>query len=1328
MREIHRLVLSIALVLLFVIGGGTYVRAEGVELSSESPSEVRALSVRDEEIASKGEATREGRDIKDLEPEIIGENIPQSPGVREVKPVEIASWDDLKAEFSGVGEQTLPMYTTKRLFLKGNNYKLTRDITIDLSDPYFEDKGKAVENGILSYFSYRIEFDESGRQIYVGEDFTFDGGGHTITVKAAPGKSANSLFGCVVGEVVKIENLNLRFDSDVYGHPFADLVYAFKREDINYAKSLGAVKEIGVEVAGDVIPKIQFDRNGNYSLYNSNFGGEFKGSIASGFAIAIHGCHMENIKIAIAGDIGSATPHPLTAEEKEYNQNHNYSSGAFGFLFHAESPSFRRAAEGKETWNELFQKGNYRVLYERGHIENIDLTVGGSILAAGYNNGYSAGLMNDASEMWVNKVKIDVKGDIQTTLAGGHKTLYYGNGSMNPSYAVGFSEGMENFSESELDVENIILDISPEYDDKKTHAQVFGMGGNEGVGYLIRVVDNKVNIRGKLRGKAPIHIFATAGDYNGWTGTGGETGVDWMQFFEGNVITVGEVSLEGSKENTLQYYGLGRQFRTGALENSEHNSYKKPLEQTYADKNTLTVGKLTAKGGQRALIYPSFFVASDVKNNSISYGDIDVHTGTVFFAGLGDLLNNAPSMDNGIKEVTQNNTLTFGNISVVGDDYANVSLMAGEIEGGKTLKGNTLKAKKVSIEAKNAEKSLYVGGLANENGGLIDDSHLFVEEISVKNPNRIYFGLGSALNHWRNGSGQVIPGTMKNSTVFVDNDIALDGGKATFAGIVTGYAQNGVFENVHGQLDGDYIRDIGKTIGGFAGYLTEGEVKNSSVLMIKGYAPFVHTAMGSTLDTVASYSEEGSPKYFTGMLAAGEEAVIKNSTYLVNRVFKDTDLEGNVEVKNNEEAPMYRASHIDESSGNNYVVLVETKDDGNFNRLAHKVEKRTATPDEMGENSIEVYAPEDALAGEIGVAKRSFQDAYWGEGAEAHEMTKEEKNFVYMVDKSPASLDVVPMGTAKDLVAADGTKAGLLNYWNRHAGLKVKNGPIYDLLGIESSIAAVTPDPEPAPKPEGPNYIDLEPVPGKEDRALYRFYMMGDEGKFMPAKGITRAEVAQILARALEYDGYRSVEDQLDYPDVDPESWYFKAVAITTEAGVFIGMDDGTFQPQREITQGELIATLKRFQKLEDSDRNIMNMDPAHWASKEVNAAALEGWLELYRGGIEDFYVDKIITRAEVAAIANRAFDRPVDKAYLDRRDGGAYGLRRYDDVDKTMWSYYEILAASNTYAVDRGDGTWHTHAVIDEGPAMPVEKIKFYDPTENIRLLPMYFQRDVRR
>lgn len=209
----------------------------------------------------------------------------------------------------------------------------------------------------------------------------------------------------------------------------------------------------------------------------------------------------------------------------------------------------------------------------------------------------------------------------------------------------------------------------------------------------------------------------------------------------------------------------------------------------------------------------------------------------------------------------------------------------------------------------------------------------------------------------------------------------------------------------------------------------------------------------------------------------------------------------------------------------------------------------------------------------------------------------------------------------------------------------------------------------------------------------HRKYIFGYEDQsFGPKKSITRAEVAQILYQALKLDGTPEQKEDPKYTDIKKDAWYYKAVKTTSGAGVFEGYEDNTFRPEGEITRAELIGTIKRFERLKDKEGNTMKVPEKHWAKKEIEAASQEGWLDLYKRGKKEFNIDQAITREEVVTILNKAFGRTTDKDYIEKN---IKSMENFKDINKEMWSYYEIINAANTYL---GDGTWKNHAIEDKG------------------------------
>jgi len=216
------------------------------------------------------------------------------------------------------------------------------------------------------------------------------------------------------------------------------------------------------------------------------------------------------------------------------------------------------------------------------------------------------------------------------------------------------------------------------------------------------------------------------------------------------------------------------------------------------------------------------------------------------------------------------------------------------------------------------------------------------------------------------------------------------------------------------------------------------------------------------------------------------------------------------------------------------------------------------------------------------------------------------------------------------------------------------------------------------------------PTPTIPFNPTHHAYMVGDaNGMVRPNAGITRAEVATIFFRLIT-DDYRAQmwTQQNSFADVQMNDWFNNAVSTMTNANVFTGMPDGTFQPQRAITRAEFAVAMTRF--FEGLPMEGANMFPdveGHWAAREINAAARMGWVTGFPNG--NFAPDQAITRAEAAALINRILGR-LPRTTADLLPGM---VTWPDNANVNAWYYLYIQEASNSNAfVMQADGihkTW---------------------------------------
>lgn len=148
---------------------------------------------------------------------------------------------------------------------------------------------------------------------------------------------------------------------------------------------------------------------------------------------------------------------------------------------------------------------------------------------------------------------------------------------------------------------------------------------------------------------------------------------------------------------------------------------------------------------------------------------------------------------------------------------------------------------------------------------------------------------------------------------------------------------------------------------------------------------------------------------------------------------------------------------------------------------------------------------------------------------------------------------------------------------------------------------------------------------------------------FGPTDVLTRAQVAAVLynmAGSPEVDG--SKVDEL-FPDCDPNEWYACPVVWAQGNGVFMGYDNGDFDPNGAITREQMAVVFWRIQGSPESDTDISSFPDADntssWAAPAVKWAVEEGLLKGYTDTGE-LKPTGGLARAECAAVAQRYVEK----------------------------------------------------------------------------------------
>lgn len=199
----------------------------------------------------------------------------------------------------------------------------------------------------------------------------------------------------------------------------------------------------------------------------------------------------------------------------------------------------------------------------------------------------------------------------------------------------------------------------------------------------------------------------------------------------------------------------------------------------------------------------------------------------------------------------------------------------------------------------------------------------------------------------------------------------------------------------------------------------------------------------------------------------------------------------------------------------------------------------------------------------------------------------------------------------------------------------------------------------------GSGYFILPSTPTKEvakpeeKPAPTKGYIAGyPDHTFRPAKSMTRAEAAAILARLCKLSGADSAKP--DFKDAD--GWYNAAINDVVKAGYMKGYPDGSFKPDQPITRAEFAVILSHV--LKDTTAPSPFKDTAgHWAKDAIDKAYAQGIIKGY--GDNTFRPDALVSRAEAVAMANRTFR--LQKTVVDNP---------FTDITSDHWAYNDILTA----------------------------------------------------
>lgn len=144
-----------------------------------------------------------------------------------------------------------------------------------------------------------------------------------------------------------------------------------------------------------------------------------------------------------------------------------------------------------------------------------------------------------------------------------------------------------------------------------------------------------------------------------------------------------------------------------------------------------------------------------------------------------------------------------------------------------------------------------------------------------------------------------------------------------------------------------------------------------------------------------------------------------------------------------------------------------------------------------------------------------------------------------------------------------------------------------------------------------------------------------DNGYFNPEQQITRAEAAAVIAHLVSPD----ITSDPEFSDVNQDHWAYDEIVRVTNAGIFTGYPDGTFQPSKPLTRVEMTILMAHLigvtPEAADAASPFTDIKDSHWAFAYVYFMEDLDWISGYPDG--SFRPNQEATRAEFASFISRA-------------------------------------------------------------------------------------------
>ncbi|WNR44658.1 S8 family serine peptidase [Paenibacillus roseipurpureus] len=143
--------------------------------------------------------------------------------------------------------------------------------------------------------------------------------------------------------------------------------------------------------------------------------------------------------------------------------------------------------------------------------------------------------------------------------------------------------------------------------------------------------------------------------------------------------------------------------------------------------------------------------------------------------------------------------------------------------------------------------------------------------------------------------------------------------------------------------------------------------------------------------------------------------------------------------------------------------------------------------------------------------------------------------------------------------------------------------------------------------------------------------------QFAPNQSITRAEAATVLSHAL----HLTKRDELRFTDVAASHWAYADIAKAVQASIVEGYPDGTFDPDGKLTRMEMAQMLARAMNMTGKRRGnspFSDVSESYWGVGILKQMSADGWVSGFPDGT--FRPEEQATRAEFVTMLAKVINR----------------------------------------------------------------------------------------